>query len=52
MKEINGFTEWYSEPEITGINRLPSKATFMPYETLDEAKKGERYLSKRYFSGA
>lgn len=49
MKEINGFTEWHSDPTITGINRLPSKATFMPYETLDEAKKGERYLSKRYF---
>ncbi len=49
MKEINGFTEWYSEPEITGINRLPSRATLMSYETLDEAIKGERYLSKRYF---
>lgn len=49
MKEINGFTEWHSDPTVTGINRLPSRATFMPYETLDEAKKGERYLSKRYF---
>ncbi len=49
MKEINGFTEWHSDPAVTGINRLPSKATFMPYESLDEAKKGERYLSKRYF---
>lgn len=49
MKEINGFTEWHSDPTVTGINRLSSRATFMPYESLDEAKKGERYLSKRYF---
>ncbi len=48
-KEINGFTEWHTDPTVTGINRLPSKATFMPYESLDKAIKGERYLSGRYF---
>ena len=49
MKEINGFTEWHSDPTVTGINRLPSRATLMPYESLDGARKGERYLSERYF---
>lgn len=48
-KELDGFTEWHSDPTVTGVNRLKSRATFMPYDSLDEAVKGERYLSKRYF---
>ena len=47
--KIDGFNEWQNQPETVGINRLPSRATFMPYNTLDEAKKGERFLSGRYF---
>lgn len=46
---IDGFNEWQNDPRITDINRLPSRATFMPCETLDEAKKGEGKLSSRYF---
>lgn len=46
---MDGYSEWQSEPQITGVNRLPSRATFMPYDTFDSAKKGERYKSARYF---
>ena len=48
-KTMDGFSEWYSEPEITGVNRLPSRATLMPYSTFDGAKKGDRYKSERHF---
>ena len=47
-KTMDGFSEWYSEPEITGVNRLPSRATLMPYSTFDGAKKGDRYKSERH----
>ncbi len=47
--EIDGFNEWQNDPRITGINRLPSRATFMPFEDLDQARKGEGKLSSRYF---
>lgn len=36
---IDGYTEWQSNPEIVGVNKLPQHATFMPYENFDEAKK-------------
>ena len=35
---IDGYTEWQSNPEIVGVNRLPQHATLMPYETFEEAK--------------
>ena len=47
--KIDGFNEWQNEPQTTGINRLDSRATFMPYENLDKAKKGEKEKSGRYF---
>lgn len=47
--KIDGFNEWQNEPTVTGINRLPSRATFMPFDSLDQAKKGEGKLSSRYF---
>lgn len=46
---IDGFNEWQNDPLVTGINRLPSRATFMPFDNLDQAKKGEGKLSTRYF---
>lgn len=49
-KEIDGFTEWQSNPEITQVNRLPSRASFMPYESLDKALKAERFNSSRCIS--
>ncbi len=46
---MDGYTEWQTDPTVTGVNRLPSRATLMPYGTFDRAKKGERYKSERYF---
>ncbi len=48
-KTMDGFSEWQSDPTITGVNRLESRATLMPYSTFDSAKKGDRYKSDRYF---
>lgn len=45
---IHGFDEWQNQPTVTGINRLASKATFIPYDSLDGAKKCERSKSERY----
>lgn len=44
---IDGYTEWQSNPEIVGVNKLPQHATFMPYDSLEEAKKADRYASSR-----
>ena len=35
MKFLDGFAEWQLHPEITRINAMAPRATFMPYETLD-----------------
>ncbi len=45
--KIDGFNEWQNLPEVTGINRLPSKSTFMPYDSEFQAKKGDRMKSDR-----
>ena len=45
--KIDGFNEWQNLPEVTGINRLKSKSTFMPYDSEFQAKKGERMKSDR-----
>ncbi len=49
VNKIDGFTEWQSDPRVTGINRRASRATLMPYATAEKAKKGDRYASERYF---
>ena len=47
---INGYTEWHDDPTVTGINRLPSRATFIPYNSLALAKKCKREKSERYIT--
>lgn len=47
IKEINGFNEWQNTPEVVEINRLPSRASFMPFENADKALKGDRFQSGR-----
>ncbi len=47
--KIDGYNEWQNDPRITDINRLASRATFTPFESLDKAKKGEKSESERYF---
>lgn len=49
-KVIDGFTEWQSQPEVTQINRLAPRASFMPFESADKALKGERFESGRCLS--
>lgn len=43
----DGYSEWHSNPEITGVSVLPHRATFMPYGSFDEAKKCDRFSSSR-----
>ena len=38
-KPIDGLREWQSDPTVTGVNRLPQRATFYPHESQDEAKR-------------
>ena len=47
---IDGLLEWQSDPTVTGVNRLPSRATFAPFDTLDLARKGEAAASARRLS--
>ncbi|MBQ8504310.1 MAG: DUF4981 domain-containing protein [Clostridia bacterium] len=46
--QLHGFNEWQNDPSVTGVNRLPSKATFVPYGSLEKARQGERTDSERY----
>lgn len=42
---IDGYMEWQSDPEITGVNKLPPHADLMPYSDFEEAKKCSRLES-------
>ena len=42
---IDGYTEWQSNNEIVGVNKLHPHSTFMTYESFEEAVKCERYDS-------
>lgn len=44
---IDGYTEWQSNPEIVGVNKIPHHATMMPYDNFEEAKNADRYASSR-----
>lgn len=46
----NGFPEWNNNPEIFQLNRLEPHATLMPYDTIEEALRGNRYASRYYLS--
>ena len=47
---IDGLLEWQSDPTVTGVNRLPDRATFTPFDTLDLARKGDAAASARRLS--
>ena len=47
---IDGLLEWQSDPTVTGVGRLPDRATFTPFDTLDLARKGEAAASARFLS--
>ena len=44
---IDGYSEWQSNPEIVGVNKIPQHATFMSYGDSKLAKKCVRYDSDR-----
>ncbi|MCJ7842251.1 DUF4981 domain-containing protein [Lederbergia sp. NSJ-179] len=46
----NGYPEWNNNPEIFQLNRLEAHATFMPYQTEEEALEGDRAASNYYKS--
>lgn len=46
-KFIDGYSEWQTNPEIVGVNKLPYHSTFMPYDTFREAEACNRYESSR-----
>ena len=43
---VDGYVEWQANPEITGVNRLPQHATFMPYASFEEAGVSGENLSQ------
>ena len=47
---IDGFNEWQNQPTVTHVGRLPSTASFVPYDSEDRAKRGIKENSERYFS--
>lgn len=47
MKFLDGMMEWQSRPDISRVNALEPRATFMPYESLDAALKANRFMSAR-----
>lgn len=46
----DGYSEWHSNPEITGVSVVPHRATFSPYSTFEEAKACNRFESSRFRS--
>lgn len=46
----NGYPEWNNNPEIFQLNRMDAHAVLMPYDSIDEALKGDRHGSKHYQS--
>ena len=50
MKFLDGFAEWQSRPDVTRVNAMAPRATFMPYATLDQALKCNRFMSPRCIS--
>jgi beta-galactosidase len=46
----NGFPEWNNNPDIFQVNRMEAHNTLMAFDSVEEAVKGERNLSKHYLS--
>ncbi len=46
----NGYPEWNNNPEIFQLNRMPARATIMPYDSREEALKADRNASAHKMS--
>ena len=49
-KPIDGLREWQNDPTVTGVNRLPQRATFYPYSTEEQARRDRPAESSRRVS--
>ncbi|WP_440896504.1 glycoside hydrolase family 2 TIM barrel-domain containing protein [Amphibacillus sp. Q70] len=47
---VNGFPEWNNNPDIFQLNRRTAHATYMPFQTIEEALEGKRTQSPWYQS--
>lgn len=43
----NGYPEWNNNPDIFQLNRMEAHTAFTPYDTVEEALRGERNVSRR-----
>ncbi|MFU8779901.1 MAG: glycoside hydrolase family 2 TIM barrel-domain containing protein [Kiritimatiellia bacterium] len=50
MDQATLFSRPWEQPELTQLNRLPTRATLFPYATIQQAKAGKRALSPWYHS--
>jgi len=46
----NGYPAWNNNPDIFQINRMDAHASLMPYDTMEEALRGDRMESSYYQS--
>ncbi|QYR22672.1 DUF4981 domain-containing protein [Paenibacillus sp. sptzw28] len=46
----NGYPEWNNNPEIFELNRMKAHATLIPFDTVQEALKGDRASSRSCLS--
>ncbi|REE70477.1 beta-galactosidase [Paenibacillus taihuensis] len=42
----NGYPEWNNNPEVFALNRMKAHATLMPFDSVEEAFKGDRAASR------
>ena len=47
---VNGYPDWNNNPEITHLNSVDAHATFVPFDTIEEARKVDRSLSRYFMS--
>lgn len=50
VKPANGYPEWNNNPEIFQVNRLPARAHFISYATIEEALTVPKKKARRYYS--
>jgi beta-galactosidase len=48
--QLNKYPEWNNNPEIFQLNRMKAHATLMPFDSVEEALKGNTKESKHYRS--
>ncbi|WP_168120213.1 glycoside hydrolase family 2 TIM barrel-domain containing protein [Paenibacillus sp. HB172176] len=44
---VNGYPEWNNNPEIFELNRMDARASFLSYDSAEEALRGERQSRRK-----